>query len=99
MTGHPLKITFLQGQESLIDGDDLESNLDKIKQKISDLSNVKNVHFLLGAGTSSGAIPTMKDMVESIDLRLTHSIPPKPLFRNVSHTVLQALFNKVLSDN
>ena len=35
MTEQPLKITFLQGQENLIDGDELESNLDKIKQKIS----------------------------------------------------------------
>jgi hypothetical protein len=95
MTKLPLKITFLQGQENLIDGDDLESNLDKIKQKISDLSNVKNVHFLLGAGTSSDAIPTMKEMVASIDFRLTLPIPPKIVPPNVPHTVLQALFNKI----
>lgn len=48
-------ISFYQGGEK-IDGSDC---LDKIKQKISELSNVKNIHFLLGAGTSSGAIPSV----------------------------------------
>lgn len=103
----PLEISFLQGQESLIDGDDLKQNLDKIKQKITDLSNVKNVHFLLGAGASSGAIPTMKDMVASIDYRLTFPIPPPiPSSKEtttalpkkaVSNTDLQTLFNKIKS--
>jgi SIR2-like protein len=107
MTIKPLEVMFLQGKENLIDGDDLKQNLDKIKQKIADLSNVKNVHFLLGAGASSGAIPTMKDMVASIDYRLTLPIPP-PIpspkatttvlpITVVSNTKLQALFNKIKS--
>ena len=103
----PLGIAFLQGKENLIDGEDLKQNLDKIKQKIADLSNVKNVHFLLGAGASSGAIPTMKDMVASIDYRLTFPIPPKiPSPKDtptespitvVSNKELQTLFNKIKS--
>ncbi|ATC88595.1 SIR2 family protein [Pseudoalteromonas arctica] len=106
----PLGIAFLQGQENLIDGDDLKENLDKIRQKIADLSNVKNVHFLLGAGASSGAIPTMKEMVASIDSRLLLPPPPPPTFPTipppipsstilptpfVATTHLQALFNKI----
>ena len=97
MTIKPLGISFLQGQESLIDGDDLNQNLDKIRQKIADLTNVKNVHFLLGAGASSGAIPTMKDMVASIDSKLSipFPLPPKALLPPVTSIELKDLFNKV----
>jgi hypothetical protein len=103
----PSEVVFLQGKESLIEGEDLKQNLDKIKQKIADLSNVKNVHFLLGAGASSGAIPTMNVMVASIDIRLKFPIPPKiPSPKAtatalpeivVSNTALQTLFNKIKS--
>jgi hypothetical protein len=91
-----VEISFLQGQENLIDGDDLKQNLDKIKQKLADLSNVKNIHFLLGAGASSGAIPTMKEMVKSIDLKLSTPIPPPlPPKPYVATKILKALFNKI----
>ena len=60
-------IKFSQGQEGLFSGDDeLKDGLIKVKNKISDLSNVKNVHFLLGAGASSDSIPAMKEMLEKI---------------------------------
>jgi hypothetical protein len=102
MTKQPLKITFLQGQENLIDGDDLKENLDKIRQKIADLSNVKNVHFLLGSGASSGAIPTMKEMVASIDSNLSLIPPisppiPSPTILPIPFIAqpLKALFNKI----
>lgn len=51
-------ISFYQGNEKL------ETN--KIELKISELSSVKNVSFLFGAGTSAGAIPTMVEMQEEI---------------------------------
>ena len=51
-------IKFYQGN------DELETK--NIELKISELSSVKNVSFLFGAGTSSGAIPTMTKMQEEI---------------------------------
>jgi len=53
---------FYQGREA-IGG---ENSLKSIKQKIAELSNIKNVSFLLGAGASSDAIPSMKAMQEEI---------------------------------
>ncbi|MEB8431120.1 SIR2 family protein [Cocleimonas sp. KMM 6892] len=64
-------ISFFQGQDNLItDEDDLNAGILKIKNKVSDLSNIKNVHFLLGAGASSGSIPAMKTMLDKIIKRL-----------------------------
>lgn len=45
--------------------------LKDIKQKIAEFSNIKNVGFLLGAGASSYAIPSMKKMQEKIKTRIT----------------------------
>lgn len=56
------KIFFYQGGDAIGGEDGLKS----IKQKISELSNIKNVSFLLGAGASSDAIPSMKTMQEGI---------------------------------
>lgn len=62
MSSNKDKIFFYQGGYSLGDKNCLKS----IKHKISELSNIKNVSFLLGAGASSGAIPSMKAMQEEI---------------------------------
>lgn len=56
------KMLFYQGGED-IGG---ENPLKSIKQKIAELSNIKNVSFLLGAGASSDAIPSMKAMQKEI---------------------------------
>ena len=56
------KIFFYQGGEDIGGKDSLES----IKQKIAELSNIKNVSFLLGAGASSDSIPSMKAMQKKI---------------------------------
>lgn len=45
---------------------DLDANLEKLKAKIRELLNLKNVHFLFGSGTSCGAIPTMKGLFEQL---------------------------------
>lgn len=58
-------IKFCQGTENLIQNN--ESGLKQIKQKIADLSNIKNINFLFGAGVSSGSIPAMKVMLEKIE--------------------------------
>ena len=58
-------IFFYQGGEAI--GED--TCLKNIKQKITELSNIKNVSFLLGSGTSSefDAIPSMKAMQDEIE--------------------------------
>lgn len=38
-----------------------------LKEKLRDFFNLKNVNFLLGSGTSSDAIPTMKELYETLD--------------------------------
>lgn len=61
-------VSFYQGCRDLFPVDaTLEGGLELIRSKVSDFANVKNVHFLLGAGASSGCIPTMKAMVEDAE--------------------------------
>lgn len=43
-----------------------DKNLEIIKNKISELFNIKNINFLFGAGVSSDSIPCMKEMEREI---------------------------------
>lgn len=68
-------IKFYQGTNNLSKSTN-EETLKLIKQKVFDLSNMKNIHFLFGSGTSTGtkelpAIPTMKDFILKIEAKLT----------------------------
>ncbi|MEZ9187032.1 SIR2 family protein [Vibrio splendidus] len=64
-------LIFKQGQDSLLgDSDSIEEGLEKIRSKISDLTNIKNLHFLLGAGASSDAIPAMEKLIETVEERV-----------------------------
>ncbi|HDY87877.1 MAG TPA: hypothetical protein ENH82_07160 [bacterium] len=56
------KLFFYQGGQR-IEG---VSPLDSIKKKVVELSSMRNVSFLLGAGTSSDAIPNMKRLYSEI---------------------------------
>lgn len=47
--------------------EDFEKNLALLKDKIREFFNLKNVNFLFGSGTSSGAIPTMSKLYEELD--------------------------------
>jgi hypothetical protein len=78
-------ISFYQGGEKIGGSDCLE----KIKQKIAELSNVKNIHFLLGAGTSSSAIPSMKKMQEDISSEMCKA----------ANSSLIDLYKSIKSDN
>lgn len=61
-------IKFTQGQDNLLsDTDSIEDGLEKIKNKLTELSNIKNIHFLLGAGASSDAIPAMAKLIEIVE--------------------------------
>ncbi|WP_412972948.1 SIR2 family protein [Glaciecola sp. MF2-115] len=60
-------LVFKQGQESLLNElDSVDEGLEKIKTKLSDLSNIKNLHFLMGAGVSSDSIPAMAQLIDIV---------------------------------
>ena len=75
-------IKLYQGTTELTEKqkDDSEA-LEFIKQKLSDLFNMKNIHFLFGAGTSAGAIPTMKELISRIEAQLKTT--QKEKFKNL----------------
>lgn len=58
----PIEVEYYQGSIATT-----EEPLDSFKKKVRELCNIKNLHFLFGAGTSSGAIPTMLKIKEQLD--------------------------------
>lgn len=50
----------------LQDNKDFGSSIQTLKDKIRELFNLKNVNFLFGSGTSSGAISTMSKLFETL---------------------------------
>lgn len=64
-------LIFKQGLESLFgEQESLDEGIEKIRAKLSDLTNIKNLHFLLGAGASSDAIPAMGPLIEKVTARV-----------------------------
>ena len=65
-----MPIKYFQGQENLFQGDneklDEANQIGMISDKISELFNMKNIHFLFGSGTSAGSIPTMWGLYEMV---------------------------------
>lgn len=63
-------IIAAQGLTSLFDGqpdiDSTEKKVELIKTKLREFFNLKNVNFLFGAGTSSGAIDTMSELYKNL---------------------------------
>lgn len=61
------EIIFTQGISDFFQGNkDFDKNLALLKDKIREFFNLKNVNFLFGSGTSSGAIPTMSKLYEEL---------------------------------
>lgn len=61
------KIIVTQGISDFLQGStDFDKNLALLKDKIREFFNLKNVNFLFGSGTSSGAIPTMTKLYQNI---------------------------------
>jgi hypothetical protein len=80
-------VKFFQGLDELSKSKSDADSLKIIKQKIFDLSNMKNIHFLFGSGTSTGtkelpAIPTMKDFIVKIETKLTDE-PKQSTFKKL----------------
>lgn len=66
-----MSILFNQGNTDQIIGianDD--EKIKKIKDKIQELFNMKNICFLFGAGTSNGAIPIMSELFKQVKIKL-----------------------------
>ncbi|CAA0124080.1 Uncharacterised protein [BD1-7 clade bacterium] len=64
-------LVFKQGQDNLFDErDKIEAGIEKIRSKLSDLTNIKNLHFLMGAGVSSDAIPAMAQLIAIVEDRV-----------------------------
>lgn len=60
-------LTVSQGTSDFFQGSkDFDKNLALLKDKIRELFNLKNVSFLFGSGTSSGAVPTMSKLYEEL---------------------------------
>lgn len=63
-------IIAAQGMSSLFeeqpDIDSTEKKIELIKSKLREFFNLKNVNFLFGAGTSSGAIDTMSELYKHL---------------------------------
>lgn len=64
------RVKIYQGLDELSKNKNNEDSLKLIKQKIFDLSNMKNINFLFGSGTSAGSIPTMTGFIERIESKL-----------------------------
>lgn len=89
-------LVFKQGQDSLLsENDSVEDGIEKIRSKLSDLTNIKNLHFLLGAGASSDAIPAMAQLIERVTKRIEAvKLDPSLIFHpeKLSHESLKELF-------
>lgn len=89
-------LIFKQGQDSLLgDLETIDEGIEKIRSKLSDLTNIKNLHFLLGAGASSDSIPAMAPLIQKVTDRIEdastapelESLPDTP-----THDELKDLF-------
>lgn len=66
-----MSILFNQGSTDQIIGQDNDDDkIKKIKDKIQELFNMKNICFLFGAGTSNGAIPIMSKLFQKVTTKL-----------------------------
>lgn len=76
-------IKFYQGLYELSSGQSNDDIIKLVKQKIFDLSNMKNINFLFGSGTSAGSIPTMKGFIEKIEEKFEENSSEATNFKNL----------------
>lgn len=80
-------ISYFQGAKQVSS----DSAIDVIKSKVAELSNLKNINFLFGAGVSSGAIPTMSELQKELGKKITSD---KKITDNV-----RSLYSNLSDDN
>ena len=64
-----------------------EEKLDFVKNKIREFFNLKNINFLFGSGTSSGAIPTMDGLFKELKFDKKKEIAEKEEFECIVNKV------------
>jgi hypothetical protein len=79
-------ISFYHGGDRILD----DKILEFIKQKIGEFSSIKNINFLFGAGTSSGAVPNMKQLKKEID---------KEIFNSTLSQESRSIYESIEKDN
>lgn len=87
-----VNIKFYQGTDDLSKSNN-EEILKLIKQKVFDLSNMKNIHFLFGAGVSAGAIPTMKEFIVEIEEKIKTQQKQQEVFKKLKENNNENLEN------
>lgn len=97
------QLVFKQGQDNLFnDTDSIEEGLEKIRSKLSDLTNIKNLHFLMGAGVSSDAIPAMTQLIEIVECRVESAQTATELTNlpgDLSHDELKEFFQSAKAES
>ncbi|MEZ9026862.1 SIR2 family protein [Vibrio cyclitrophicus] len=91
-------LVFKQGQDSLLGvSDSIGEGVEKIRSKMSDLTNIKNLHFLLGAGASADAIPDMARLIKIVEDKVRSNEIAQDLdeLYDFSHDQLKDLFSSV----
>lgn len=64
-----------------------EEKLDLVKNKIREFFNLKNINFLFGSGTSSGAIPTMDGLFKELKFDKKKEVAEKEEFECIVNKV------------
>ena len=64
-----------------------EEKLDFVKNKIREFFNLKNINFLFGSGTSSGAIPTMDRLFKELKFDKKKEVDEKEEFECIVNKV------------
>lgn len=84
---YKIEITINQGTSDLLaslkNDAKPEDKIEFVKNKIRELFNLKNINFLFGSGTSSGAIPTMNGLFENLKFDEKEEIAEKVEFENI----------------
>lgn len=96
-------INFQQGKTNLYASlEEAEDNDDKrialIKERFSELFNMKNIHFLLGSGASADAIPTMAGLFDIVEKKINELEADKSTFKDEFASLKSRTDGKNLED-
>lgn len=81
-------LTMTQGTSYYFQSDsNFEARFSLLKDKIREFFNLKNINFLFGSGTSSGAIPTMDGLFKGLKFDEEKEIAEKTEFERIVNKV------------
>lgn len=85
-------LNMSQGTSDYFQSDsDFNSRLSNLKDKIREFFNLKNINFLFGSGTSSGAIPTMDGLFKDLKFDEEKEVDEKAEFERIVNKVGKSL--------